>query len=88
MTIKMIRARSDDKDNEDVYRLLVLTHRMAGAMACKKVGDWKLSRTATYDDFILTEWTNGIINIVAETHKYWNGDEHVYTLSAVIDEED
>ena len=87
MTIKTIRAKSGDCKTEDVYRLLVLTHRMAGALAVKKIGDWRLSKTATFDDFVLTEWTNGIINIKAETTKWHSGDEHIYTLSAVKTEE-
>jgi hypothetical protein len=87
MTIKTIRAKSGDSECEDVYRLLVITHRMAGAMACEKIGNWHLARTATFDDFVLTEWTNGIINITAETNKWYSGDEHIYTLSAVKQEE-
>ena len=87
MTIKTIRAKSGDCQTEDVYRLLVLTHRMAGALACEKIGGWCLSKTATFDDFVLTEWTNGIINIKAETNKFYSGDEHTYTLSAVKTEE-
>ena len=46
MTIKTIRAKSGDCQTEDVYRLLVLTHRMAGALAVEKIGDWRLSKTA------------------------------------------
>ncbi len=87
MTIKTIRAKSGDCQTEDVYRLLVLTHRMAGALAVEKIGGWQLSKTATFDDFVLTEWTNGIINIKAETNKWHSGDEHIYTLSAVKIEE-
>ena len=87
MTIKTIRAKSGDSQTDDVYRLLVLTHRMAGALAVEKIGGWRLSKTATFDDFVLTEWTNGIINIKAETTKWHSGDEHIYTLSAVKTEE-
>ena len=87
MTIKTIRAKSGDSQTDDVYRLLVLTHRMAGALAVEKIGGWGLSKKATFDDFVLTEYTNGIINIKAESNKWYGGDEHIYTLSAVKTEE-
>jgi hypothetical protein len=39
MTIKAIRAKSGDCQTEDVYRLLVLTHRMAGAWLARRLAD-------------------------------------------------
>jgi len=89
MTIKTLTARSTNEDQSDIYRLLNMIHVMAGAQACKKVGNWELSRTATYDDYVLTVWTNGIVDIKAETHKDYerNPVEHIYTLSAVEKED-
>ena len=83
--IKTISARSTDESEQ--YRLLRDMHVMAGQMAVAKIGGWCLSRTATYEDYVLTVWTNGIVDIKAETHKYWNGDEHFYQLSKAIEEE-
>ena len=89
MTIKTLTASSTNEDQSDIYRLLNMIHAMAGAQACKKVGSWELSRTATYDDYVLTVWTNGIVDIKAETYKDYerNPTEHIYTLSAVKTED-
>jgi hypothetical protein len=63
-----------------------MIHAMAGVQACHDhCGNWELSRTATYSDYVLTVWTNGIVDVKAETHKDYEGNpiEHIYTLSAV-----
>ena len=87
--IKTISARSTTSENEsEQYRLLRCMHAMAGQMAVNKIGGWELSKTATFEDFVLTEWTNGIINIKAETNKWHDGDEHFYQLSKVIKDEE
>ena len=53
-----------------------------------KIGGWELSKTATFEDYVLTVWTNGIVALTAETHKYWNCDTHRYQLSKVIKDEE
>ena len=83
--IKTISASSTNENEQ--YRLLRMIHRMAGRCAVAKIDNWRLSRTATYDDYVLTVWTNGIVDIKAETNKYPQGDEHFYQLSKVIEEE-
>lgn len=90
MEIKTISASSANEDQKDTYRLLNMIHGMAAAQACHgHCGKWSLSRTATYSDYVLTVWTNGIVDIKAETHKDYEGNpiEHIYTLSAVKEED-
>lgn len=79
--IKPISATSDDGGDSDVYRLLVLTHRMAGSLAQTKKDGWGLKETATFEHYVRTVWSNGIVDIGAETdkdetgfptqHRYW-----------------
>jgi uncharacterized protein YbcV (DUF1398 family) len=87
MEIKTISAKNTD-EGSDAYMLLCAMHQMAGQMAVAKIGGWELSKTATFEDYVLTVWTNGIIDLTAETHKYWNCDTHRYQLSKVIKDEE
>ena len=71
--IKPIHASSENKD--DVYRLLNLVHSMAGSLAVAKSGEWWLKETCTMPpEYVLTVWTNGIVDVKAETrhgvHEY------------------
>jgi hypothetical protein len=90
MEIKTLSASSTDEYKKDIYRLLNMIHAMAATQACNDhLGKWALSRTATYNDYVLTVWTNGIVDIKAETYKDYEGNptEHIYTLSAVKKED-
>lgn len=81
--IKPISARWDCKSEKtETYRLLNMVHAMAGSDATKPNPSWRLRATATYDDYVMTEWSNGIVRIKAETHKDNEGLPcfHVYTL--------
>ena len=80
MSIQRIFADNDDNDG-DKYRLLNLVHSMAGQMAVAKIGGWQLAETCTEPHFVLTVWTNGIVNIRATSG---NG-HHEYALYAVED---
>lgn len=81
--IKTITADSLDKTEQ--YRLLVMSHRMAGALAQDKnnVLNWSLRATATYEHYVLTEWSNGIVILGAETFIDEQGEEvHYYYMKA------
>jgi len=81
--IETISARWDCKGRKsEKYRLLNMIHAMAGIDARNKNSQWSLRSTSTCDDFVMTTWTNGIVNIKAETYKD-DGDEilHVYTMN-------
>lgn len=74
MDIKKIQANSKEDAGSEVYRLLSMTHSMAGTIANlqQKEGvgikpGFKLKSCATYDDYKLTVWTNDIVDISAET---------------------
>lgn len=79
--IKPIHANSVDRG--DVYRLLNMVHAMAGQMAQTKAGRWELLRVGTTDDWALTVWGNGIVEVGAETWKEIPGfrsEKHHYWL--------
>ena len=78
MKIAPIRASSENKD--DVYRLLSLVHSMAGSLAIAKSGGWELKSTCTMPpEYVLTVWTNGIVDVKAETRH----GVHEYSMCAV-----
>ncbi|WP_348826626.1 hypothetical protein [Halomonas sp. RT37] len=79
--IRPISASSSNPD--DVYRLLVMTHCMAGSLAIAKKDGWRLARTATFPSYVMTVWTNGIVDIGAETDKDYGGtpEHHRYWLN-------
>lgn len=66
MTIKTITANSKEDLGSEVYRLLAMTHAMAA-----KHPDFEIKSTATYidDEYLLTVWTNGIVDIGSESIK-------------------
>jgi len=79
----------DDGERSDVYRLLNLVHAMAGRDANSPRPLWSLKATATHDDYVMTMWTNGIVDVIAET-KYQHGDRdnprHTYTMRACVED--
>ena len=83
MKIEPIYANSENKD--DVYRLLNLVHSMAGSLAVAKSGEWWLKETCTMPpEHVLTVWTNGIVDVKAETRH----GVHEYSMYAVEVEDD
>ena len=78
MKIEPIHANSENKD--DVYRLLNLVHSMAGSLAVAKTGEWELKEACTMPpEYVLTVWTNGIVDVKAETRQ----GVHEYSMYAV-----
>lgn len=68
--IEPITASWDCKGEKSrEYRCLNMIHAMAGQSAQSNDSQWKLKATATYDDYVLTVWTNGIVDIKAESWK-------------------
>ena len=81
MTISKIIASSDNKD--DVYRLLNLVHSMAGSLAVAKAGGWSLKETCTMPpEYVMTTWTNGIVDVRAVTTDLTH---HEYSLYATAE---
>ena len=86
LEIKPISAtwyKEDGDEKSQVYRLLNMVHVMAGQLAQNKDSGWSLSRTATMENYALTVWTNGVVDITAETQKSFDGDyvlSHFYKL--------
>ena len=86
--IKTIQASweciSGESEKSETYRLLNMIHVMAGNSANTEDKTWSLRATCTDSDYVLTEWTNGIVDIVAETYKddTCTVQSHVYTLRA------
>jgi hypothetical protein len=74
-----------DAGKSDVYRLLNMTH----VMACYD-SQFRLSRTCTDESYALTVWTNGIVDIGAETHRDYLGDvlSHHYWLCPARENDD
>lgn len=76
---------ADSSNKNEVYRLLNAMHVMAGQMACAKVGGWGIKSTCTLPpEYVMTTWTNGVVDLIAETR---NG-EHEYSMVAVVVEEE
>jgi len=88
--IKTITAKWDCKsEKSENYILLNMIHAMAGHYATRGDKSWSLSSTATTDNYILTVWTNGIVDIKAETYKDWCygvANEHCYTMEKTCGE--
>ena len=83
MKIEPIYASSEKKD--DVYRLLNLVHSMAGSLSVAKSCGWELKETCTMPpEYVLTVWTNGIVDVKAETRH----GVHEYSMYAVEVEND
>lgn len=73
-----------DEERSDVYRLLNMIHCMAARMARSDIKkDWVLHSTASYPDYAMTTWSNGIVEIRADTYKDYLGKpyHHIYTLT-------
>lgn len=77
-TIKATSEAGSEGNKPDVYLLLNMIHVMAGRCAVAKIDNWGLKSTCTMEDYVMTTWTNGIVNIVAESYPF--EDEHIYTL--------
>lgn len=76
--IKTVTASSVDADRAEVYRLLNMIHAMAGRCAVANVDNWKLAETCTMSHYVRTAWTNGIVDVIAES---WPDDgDHRYTM--------
>lgn len=76
--IKTVTASSEDADKSEVYRLLNMIHATAGQCAVANVGSWKLAETCTMSHYVRTTWTNGIVDVIAES---WPDDgDHRYTM--------
>ena len=79
----------DDGERSDVYRLLGMVHAMAGRDANSPRPSWELKATATLDCYVKTVWTNGLVDVTAET-EYQHGDRdnphHTYTMSACVED--
>ena len=77
----------DDGERSDVYRLLGMVHAMAGRDANSPRQSWLLKSTSTLDYYVKTVWTNGIVDVIAET-EYQHGDRdnprHTYTMSSCV----
>lgn len=83
MSIKPISASWDCKSEKtDTYRLLNMIHAMAGLDAQNEKSIWKLKSTATYSNFVITTWTNGLVDVIAETNKDCDGlaTNHSYKM--------
>ena len=77
----------DDGERSEAYQLLSMVHAMAGRDAYSPRPSWSLKATATHDDYVMTTWTNGIVDVIAET-EYQHGDRnnprHTYTMRACV----
>ena len=80
--IKTISASNAGEEKSEVYRLLYVIHAMAGRCAVAKIDGWSLSETCTMDNYVRTVWTNGIVDVIAETWPDFG--EHTYTLRKCI----
>ena len=79
----------DDGERSDVYQLLSMVHAMAGRDANSPIPSWSLKATATHDDYIMTMWTNGIVDVIAETecqHGDRDNQRHTYTMRACVED--
>lgn len=64
-----------------------MIHQMAGMAAnhCAKKS-WWLYSTASYSDYMMTTWSNGVVHITAETYKSDGvAVRHDYSMVAVDD---
>ena len=79
----------DDGERSDVYRLLNMVHAMAGRDANSERPSCDLKSTATHEHYIMTMWTNSIVDVIAETeYQHGNRDNprHTYTMSACVED--
>ena len=81
---KITLISATEQDGE-IYRLLNMIHVMAGGLANADKDGWQLARTATYPDcYVLTVWTNGIVEVGAETTTNDDGEkDHYYWMARV-----
>lgn len=76
--IETIVASNADAEKTEVYRLLNMVHAMAGRCAVAKIDGWQLSETCTMESYVRTAWTNGIVDVIAES---WPHDgDHRYEM--------
>lgn len=80
--IKTIRAGNAGVEKSETYRLLNMIHVMAGRCAVAKLDGWELGETCTSEEYVRTTWTNGIVDVIAETWPDFG--EHTYTLRKCI----
>lgn len=79
----------DDGERSDVYQLISMVHAMAGRDANSTSPSWSLKATATHDYYIMTMWTNGIVDVIAETeyqHSDRDNQRHTYTMRACVED--
>ena len=76
--IKAIKASNIGDEKSEAYRLLNIIHVMAGRCAIAYIDGWELGETCTTDEYVRTTWTNGIVDVIAETWPDFG--EHTYTL--------
>ncbi len=78
MSILNVKAEWHVKDGEeektDEYKMINLINVMAGNLANSNDKGFFLSRTCTESRYVYTEWSNGIIEVGAETFKDYNGE--------------
>ena len=87
--MKIIQSTWNHGDEKtDEQHMLSMIHSMAGQLAQQKLGNWQLSRTATDSNYVMTEWTNGIIEVIAETWKVGGEpSSHFYTIRQAVREQ-
>lgn len=72
MTILNVKAewyvRDGEENKTETYKLLNLIHAMAGSIA-NATTQFHLARSCTESHYVFTEWTNGIVDIGAETYR-------------------
>jgi hypothetical protein len=90
MMPKITPVNATSHEGGTVYRLLNMIHVMAGGLANADSGGWRLARTATYPgEYVLTVWTNGIVEVGAETTTDDSGEkDHYYWMIPCRDSDD
>ena len=81
---------ADGEDGKsETFRLLNMIHAMAGMLANSNNKQFQLAKTYTERDYVFTEWTNGIVDVGAETFKDYDGEpvsHHYYIRPCRVDD--
>lgn len=79
------RIYASNETGGEVYRLLNMVHQMAGMLANSPSKAFQLKETSTSERHVLTVWTNGIVDLRAESTKTGEGEHrlHEYWLLPV-----
>jgi len=75
MKIETIRVNSNNKD--EAYRLMVMVFTIG-----LRGGEFKVSSTATYKNYVMTTITNDVVDIMAVSMPLH--DHHTYTMTQCI----